>query len=77
MSTPIRMCISCRTKIPQKALTRLQCKQREIIHFDGVGRSFYLCKECIKSRDKRVLKSLSSKCKKKIEMSNLEKVLYG
>ncbi len=75
MSTPIRMCISCKMKIPQKDLIRLQCIDGKIIHYIGMGRSFYLCQTCIGNKDKKLVKSLSAKCRKKIDISDLESVI--
>ncbi|TQV62566.1 MAG: DUF448 domain-containing protein [Sulfurovum sp.] len=43
---PIRMCISCRTRKPQKSLIRLQHNNSTIVPFKGIGRSFYVCREC-------------------------------
>jgi len=51
---PIRMCIACRSRYPQKTLIRLKQVDQEIIAFDGKGRSFYLCVNCI-SDPKKVL----------------------
>ncbi len=46
-SKPIRMCISCRKREPQHKLYRLQQREGIIIKYQGFGRSFYLCKECV------------------------------
>jgi len=46
-SKPIRMCISCRKREPQKELYRLQKDESRLIKYSGFGRSFYLCKECL------------------------------
>ena len=46
---PIRMCIACRSRYPQKTLIRLKQVEKEIIAFDGKGRSFYLCRECLEN----------------------------
>jgi predicted RNA-binding protein YlxR (DUF448 family) len=71
------MCVSCREKFPQKLLMRLQCIKKELVHFTKVGRSFYLCQACIEKKDKRVQKALSARCKKKIEITDLESLIYG
>ena len=44
---PVRMCIVCRNRYPQKTLIRLKQIDKEIVAFDGMGRSFYLCKPCL------------------------------
>lgn len=43
----IRMCVCCRNRFSQKELLRLKINDLKIQIFDGKGRSFYLCKECI------------------------------
>jgi predicted RNA-binding protein YlxR (DUF448 family) len=57
---PIRMCIGCRERFLRKELLRLQCKNGQLIEFSGVGRSFYICKNCITS--KKVINYVSKKC---------------
>ena len=51
-SHPIRMCIACRSRYPQNTLIRLRQNDKEILSFDGYGRSFYLCVECAKNEKK-------------------------
>jgi len=51
-SNPIRMCISCRSRIPQGNLIRLKQDGELIIAYDGRGRSFYLCSDCILNEKK-------------------------
>jgi predicted RNA-binding protein YlxR (DUF448 family) len=46
----IRMCVVCRERLLQKDMLRFQCKNREVIPFLGIGRSFYICKSCINSK---------------------------
>ena len=64
MEISIRTCIVCRKKYLQKELNRLQCKEKKLITFSGIGRSFYICNDCLKD-DKRVEKSLYRNCKNK------------
>ncbi len=59
---PLRMCISCRDRIVQSKLLRLQCIDNTIEVFKGNGRSFYICDNCI-LLDKKVLKALMRQCK--------------
>jgi len=59
---PTRMCISCRKREAQKNLIRLQCKDGSLEVYKMNGRSFYLCKNCIKE-EKKVLKSLMRQCR--------------
>ena len=58
----IRMCIVCRMRYIQSILMRFQCENKRIVTHTGVGRSFYICKECINS--KHLHKSLNRVCKK-------------
>ena len=45
-SQPTRMCIACRSRHPQNSLIRLKQEGKDIVAFDGKGRSFYLCSVC-------------------------------
>ncbi len=74
MATPIRMCVCCREKIPQKLLMRLQCIDKRVVRYTQHGRSFYLCVACVKSENKRVLRSVSAQCKKNIKITDLESI---
>jgi len=49
---PIRMCISCRSRHPQNTLIRLKLSGKEVVVYDGQGRSFYLCSDCVKNEKK-------------------------
>ncbi|WP_258864861.1 DUF448 domain-containing protein [Helicobacter sp. MIT 14-3879] len=45
------MCIVCRYRFNQKSLLRLQIKNEKLLNFTNQGRSFYLCKCCISTKD--------------------------
>ena len=62
---PIRMCIACRSRNPQHTMIRLKQLGKEIIAFDGRGRSMYVCRECIKNEKK--VKGLVKRFKQDIE----------
>jgi predicted RNA-binding protein YlxR (DUF448 family) len=64
-SQPIRMCITCLSRHPQKSLIRLKQDGKEIVSFNGMGRSFYLCKECVRDEKKR--KGLAKRFKQDLE----------
>jgi len=51
-SQPIRMCIACRTRYPQKTLLRLTQNGKTVVAFGTNGRSFYVCKDCVKNEKK-------------------------
>jgi len=59
---PTRMCVSCREKGIQSSLIRLGCRDGELSLFDGIGRSFYLCKTCLDD-GKKLSKSLMRQCR--------------
>ncbi|WP_321778740.1 DUF448 domain-containing protein [Sulfurimonas sp.] len=59
---PLRMCISCREREEQSKLLRLQCIEGSLELHSGIGRSFYLCENCILN-EKKVLKALMRQCK--------------
>ncbi len=63
VNKPIRMCIVCKKRIYQKDLIRVQCINGKIVDFAGFGRSFYVCKDCIKKSEKKLLKPFSRFCK--------------
>ena len=60
-SQPIRMCISCRDRHPQKSLIRLKLEGKDVVAFDGKGRSFYLCDNC--SKNEKKIKGLTKRFK--------------
>jgi len=49
---PTRMCIACRNRHPQNTLIRLREEGKEVVAFIGMGRSFYLCSDCVKNEKK-------------------------
>ena len=51
-SQPIRMCIACRSRHPQNTLIRLKLSGKDVVVYDGQGRSFYLCDDCVKNEKK-------------------------
>lgn len=61
----IRTCVSCRKKQEQNLLNRFQCKNKKLSKFEGFGRSFYICDDCISTTDQKVEKALYRNCKNK------------
>jgi len=57
----IRMCVVCRERFYQNELNRLQCKDKRLISFSGIGRSFYVCNECINT--KKFINYIAKICK--------------
>ena len=73
----IRTCIVCRNKEDQELLNRLQCKDKKLTSFSGVGRSFYLCDDCLLDENK-LEKALYRSCKNKDEyIVQLREILNG
>jgi predicted RNA-binding protein YlxR (DUF448 family) len=60
-SQPIRMCITCRNRHPQNSLIRLKQEAKDVIAYNGSGRSFYLCILC--SQDEKKIKGLVKRFK--------------
>ena len=60
-SQPIRMCIACRSRHPQNTLIRLKLEGKDVVAFDGRGRSFYLCDIC--STNEKKIKGLTKRFK--------------
>jgi len=68
---PIRMCIACRKRELQRGLIRFQIKDGEVVIYSGLGRSSYLCSECLK--DKRKIRYISKRFS--IALESFEKLL--
>ena len=62
----IRTCVACRSKMAQNLLYRLQCKDKKLTAFTGIGRSFYVCDSCLENESK-LEKALYRHCKNKDE----------
>jgi len=60
-SQPVRMCIACRSRHPQNTLIRLKLEGKDVVAFDGRGRSFYLCDIC--STNEKKIKGLTKRFK--------------
>lgn len=58
---PIRMCIQCRERKAQGSMIRLQCKDKKVEAFNGIGRSIYVCASCIENP--KLVKQLAGRCK--------------
>lgn len=43
------MCIVCRTRFLQSSLIRFKIDNDNLALFNGIGRSFYICRACIES----------------------------
>ena len=64
-----RMCVVCRDRLAQDEMLRLQCQNQSVIVFNGSGRSFYICKNCI--NNKKLDKIIQRICKTN-KINNLE-----
>ncbi len=71
----IRSCVVCRKRIAQRLLNRLQCNNKKLTAFTGIGRSFYVCNNCLENTSK-LEKALYRNCKNKDEyMVKLREIL--
>lgn len=61
LNIPVRMCVVCRSRLPQHTLLRLQCHNKTLTRFSGRGRSFYLCASCFEH--KKLPRVLARECK--------------
>ncbi len=59
---PLRMCVSCRQRDSQSNLLRIQCIDGNLDKFNERGRSFYVCKNCLKE-EKKLSKALMRQCR--------------
>lgn len=59
---PIRMCIVCKERFPKTSLFRYQIKDGKITSFCNVGRSFYICENCLDGNEIKLKKILKAKC---------------
>ena len=70
LKKPIRMCIICRERFEQNTLIRFQINSGKITLFTKIGRSYYLCTNCIKFEEKQIVNVMNRKFKfkyKKLE----------
>jgi predicted RNA-binding protein YlxR (DUF448 family) len=67
------MCVVCRRRFSQESMYRLQCKNYEIVSFSGIGRSFYLCKDCENSKNlDKIVKRI---CKKSVNIEKIKEII--
>ena len=60
---PIRMCIACKKRDYQHLLKRLACVDGKIVLNPKNMRSFYLCDDCIATKDEKKLSKILSRLK--------------
>lgn len=74
-NNPIRTCVLCRLKISQSLLYRYRYNGKNLEYGNGVGRSFYICKDCIKKDDKILKKMLDKHTKgANLDVSSLKEI---
>ena len=59
------MCILCRGRYEQNTLIRFQLHNGKLVKFTKVGRSSYICLDCISRDEKKLVKILNGKLKLK------------
>lgn len=62
----IRTCVCCRGKILQKDLIRFRYQTNLLELYNGAGRSFYICHECLENKH-RAFKSIKRIVKNGLE----------
>jgi len=71
LKRPLRMCIVCRSRLGKENLLRLKCEDKKLVPFNGYGRSFYICNQCLdenlEQETKKLEKALYRECKNKDE----------
>ncbi|MBE2984386.1 DUF448 domain-containing protein [Campylobacter sp. RM9344] len=78
-NSPIRTCVSCKSKMPQIILKRYRVISGVIQTGKGDGRSFYLCDKCLQ-KDEKILKKILDRYIKSViglEASNLKEKLLN
>jgi len=70
LKKPIRMCIICRERFSQKILYRFQKIDESIVQYKDLGRSFYICKNCIKYEESKIKKIVMNRLR--IKSKNIE-----
>lgn len=68
-SLQIRMCIVCKKRISQKELCRYEVCDCDIRYWNGIGRSFYICKDCLDKDINLIKKSLGKYVKNMHQIS--------
>ena len=51
---PLRMCVVCRIRSPKISLLKF----KKNFSTENIGRSFYICKDCIKKDEKKLYRAL-------------------
>lgn len=70
----MRTCVACRKKDLQQHLVRLKI-ENAIKLYDGRGRSFYLCKECVfKDSSHKALKRMAKSNDIKEQLKEIQKI---
>jgi len=74
---PIRMCLTCRNRTQQDNLNRFQCIDKQLVSFTNIGRSFYICKDCLNrgTTIKKILKLCGNKKAKDEFLRKIEEIV--
>ncbi len=69
----IRMCIACKKRDYQHLLKRFACVNSKLVSNPKNMRSFYLCDDCIATKDEKKLSKILSRLK--ISFASLKEIL--
>lgn len=74
---PIRMCIVCRKKFLQSNLHRFIIKDKIILKYDKIGRSFYICHDCLENNTflNKIIKKKYKSLKEQDITKNLKEIV--
>ncbi|MDR2906274.1 MAG: DUF448 domain-containing protein [Helicobacteraceae bacterium] len=76
MAFPIRMCVICRERQQQRSLIRFRRESDRVEFFAGTGRSFYICRKCVK--EPKTLQSLPKRLRcAKLDLSAVLSAFEG
>ncbi len=70
LKKPIRMCIICRERFSQNFLYRFQKIDESIVLYKELGRSFYICENCIKHKENKIKKIVMNRLR--VKSKNIE-----
>ena len=71
---PIRMCIACKKRDYQHLLRRFACIDARLVLEPKNTRSFYLCDDCLSTKDEKILSKILSRFIK-ISPASLKEIL--
>lgn len=77
-NNPIRTCVVCKIKLSQSLLNRYRVSGEKLEFGSGVGRSFYICNQCL-TKDEKIFKKILDRYAKGVnfEGTSLKEMLLN